>query len=112
VSPIALSGAALFRASHYAQGKIRRPADCRGTEDEVSSVLRGASCEDGSPLCGIGVTSRIEVMVKQADCQLNATPIHDQSPAPLPSTSRVRITVLLRLIGGHHIDRHLAPHGR
>src|SRR5215468_3212180 len=66
-------------------GKNRRGASRLPNQDYTRRRLRGRQ-----PLCGIGVTSRIDVMVKPAACKArNADSRPD--PGPATSTSRVRM---------------------
>src|SRR6201999_3752534 len=44
----------------------------------------------GQPLCGIGVTSRIDVIMKPADCSARSADSRPE-PGPATSTSRVRM---------------------
>ena len=51
-------------------------------------VRRGGACGGRQPLCGIGVTSRIEVTLKPPDCSARSADSRPE-PGPLTSTSRV-----------------------
>src|SRR4051795_2865029 len=53
--------------------------------DQTRRRLRGRQ-----PLCGIGVTSRIDVTVKPADCSARSADSRPE-PGPATSTSRVRM---------------------
>src|SRR4029078_1948902 len=55
-----------------------------GTFDQTRRRLEGLT-----PLCGIGVTSRIEVIVKTTGCS-DRRPLSRPEPGPLISTSSVR----------------------
>src|SRR5579863_2966410 len=89
LSPIALRGATMSR------GSLRsvRPRSCGGrcSSWSISRMsytrrrLRGRQ-----PLCGIGVTSRIEVMVKPAACSERSADSRPE-PGPATSTSSVRM---------------------
>src|SRR5229473_2680914 len=84
-SPIALSSTRAFRATNGASWENPAWRQRLPKPDYTRRRLRGRQ-----PLCGIGVTSRIDVMVKPAACKArNADSRPD--PGPATCTSRVRM---------------------